>query len=509
MDDLRVASEVESTAPARTAPARPAPARRAPALRSIPPWSAVAALASLLFVPTAIGNLRLPYWYDEAFTVRAAENSWTGLLRVLGADGGNMLGHTMALKVVRAVTDERTVLRVLTLIAAVAAVVLLHRLVRRAASERAAALAAVALATNTVFVHYSTEVRSYGFIPLSLVLVAGSTAKLVDGTRRADWLRLGLLAGVASNLHHTATFGVVAILAAALMTAAGRARWRRLGLATATWVLCAAPAWWMAARDDADQVSWIPPLSVGRIATMLQQIGGASKHLAAWTWGLALVGVALTVVSLVGHRSHGGDHGSGRVNRPIEATLLAGWLVGMPVLMAVASVRQSLMVPRYFIGVVPALAAMTAIALDWCLRRTVAHGAVAIALLVGMAALALPLGQGERDERWDVVLDRLAADAEPRDGIAFSPHQMRLPFELNGRDHPEDFARVRRAAAVGSTVPWGAFDYYMGYAPLDDAGSPASSACGWCARTGRPRTKRSAPTCCATTAWRRRRRRAS
>lgn len=427
-------------------------------LRSVPRWPVIAAIASLTLAPVALRNLRLPYWYDEAFTIRAGDLPWRSLVRVLRADGGNMFGHTIALKLVRSLTHDRTALRLLTLVAAAAAVVLVYRLVRRAASERAAAIAAVMLATNVVFVHYATELRSYGFLPLSLVLVAGSLAKLVEEPRRVDWLRLGLLAGVASNLHHTATFGVAALLGAALTTSAGRSRWRRFVLAIGVWIACSVTAWWMAVSDQADQVSWIPPLSRSRLLAILRDISGTSLETSFAVWGLALVGV----VAIRTTRSATGA-------RPIEATLLAGWLLGMPLLMAVASTQQSLMVPRYFIGVVPALAATAAVGLDWGLRRSAAHDGLAVALIVGVAIAALPLRPGERDEPWDVVLQRLAARVEPSDGIAFSPREMRLPFDLNGADHPRDFARVTRAKVVGSTVPWGRFDHRIEFTPLDDS----------------------------------------
>ena len=183
-------------------------------------------------------------WLDEAMLAdNVIRRSFAGLARPLDFDQAAPLGFLWASKLVTFVfgTGERA-LRLIPLLAGLAALAMLWLLARRATGSRwAAALAVALLAASLEAVTYSAEFKQYGLDLLAAVAVPWLALRVLDAapeqiTRR--WLAL-LSAGLAFVfVSHAAAFVVGGAGLTLLAVFALRRRWR-----DAAWAAGAGAAW--------------------------------------------------------------------------------------------------------------------------------------------------------------------------------------------------------------------------------------------------------------------------
>lgn len=323
---------------------------------------------------------RYGFWYDELYTAEVAPlplgDLWHAFVRGEGtipylrdAPPSYNFPYYVVAHLWLAVTGlapTEVGLRLLSLIAMVAAVAVFSATATRLAGARAGLAAGLATAANPFVVQFAAEARGYGLAVLATAVAAMGLVRWLDGERG---LRLYVGAGAVAGLMHWFALLPVAALAAAAVVWRGRRAARPVLLAAA---LASLPALAVVVTAVANGVG-------GSGAEWISDVGLAVPRLLLESWTasqapLLVVTVAAAVAGLVPARS-------GRGPRIVAAA----W-IGLPVLVvtAIEPVRP-LFVDRYLLPSLLGLGLLVGLGVAALPRRA---SAAALAAVVGVSAWA-------------------------------------------------------------------------------------------------------------------------
>ena len=317
-------------------------------------------------------------WYDELYTAAVAPlplgRLWSALVSGTGtiaflADAPpsyNAPYYAVAhlwLGLTGLAPDEWG-LRLLSLVAAVAALAVLGRAVARLAGPWVGLVAGLVLATNPFVVRYAVEARGYGLTMLATAAVGLSFVRWLED-------RPGAVAahGVAVSLAGLAHWFALTVPLALAVAALGLRRRQALPLVAAT-AAGAVPALALVALALANGVggsgaTWIPAVGLGAPRILLRSWSGQA-------WLLAAATVVAAAAAVVGRG-------------PAAPRVVAAAWVGVPVaVVTVGGLLRPLFVDRYLLAALLGLGVLVALGLRQ-LPRPLAP--VAAALLVGTSAL--------------------------------------------------------------------------------------------------------------------------
>jgi len=315
--------------------------------------------------------------------------------------------------------EQDIALRVLSIIAGLAAIGGIFLFVRALHSTQAALLA-VALATvSSLQVAYSIEIRGYIFGALFASVTLLALAKLVDVWKSGDvslrrqlpWLALYASSAAAAFHTHT-TFVILPILANAAMAAiyvwrTPRAPVVALGWIAANAALLALCLWWglmtlQRLRDGADPIDWIPEPTVKDVVAVMSHI------VATRSFGLGniLFGMLFGALMLWG-----------AWNLTLERRIIVGVVgIGAPLLLVLVSLAQPVFLERtvfwlqfIYLGCI----AVGLVSLPWKRWRMPAMAAVVAVLAADMLTWELTAYR----EPWRDVARVLREQATPRDAV--------------------------------------------------------------------------------------------
>ena len=261
---MEIAPESPPAAPGPAA--RPSPDRARPAGtprhrpgRKTDGWAPSAWAAHVALAAAVVGaavrieqfGWRRSLWLDEALiTANIVHRSFAGLLHPLSGEQGAPIGWLWGERLAVVVFgNNEYALRAIPLLAGMAAIALVYRVVKPVAGPWAAALATTLLALSPDAVRYSVEVKQYSSdLAVALALaVVGRWA--LRGSRRslALW---GVAGAVAVWCSHPAVF-VLAATALVLALSHRRTPHRLLGvgLASAGWLLSFGTDWLVSLRQ--------------------------------------------------------------------------------------------------------------------------------------------------------------------------------------------------------------------------------------------------------------------
>ena len=368
-----------------------------------------------------------PLWLDEAASATMAELPAASLRRVLLDREGNGLLHTLLLRAWRELAPGDEGLRALSVLAAVAGVVLATLLARQLLDRRAVLLVPPLLVANPLLVRYAAEARSYALL---LALAAASGLLLVRAVRTPTagrWLAYALVAGLAVYAQYFALLMVAGQLLALLLLRRAGLRPRHLAPAAVLLLALLAPLPRLMTDDAAGGVGYLAgsPLSTLLPLGVLVAAGGTAVVLAV-RWRHARPSLRV-----------------GQDRWPL--VLLVSWLVTPVVLAVLLSVLQRpVLAPRYFMVCLPPAVLLLA----WALSRLPLRAGVPATVLVCLAGTAIGgVWIDRHTEAWDEVGRYVAATAGPGDEVLFVEPYVRIPYE-------------RHHSAEGTTpaypeLPWG------------------------------------------------------
>ena len=296
-------------------------------------------------------------WYDELFTAEVAAVPLGDLVgAVLAGEGttGYLVGvppsynapYYVVVHLWLALTrlpNDALGLRLLSLVAAVAAVAVLTAGVSRLGGRAVGVTAGLLAATNPLVVEYAAEARGYGLAMLAVAVTALGLARWLDGGR----LLLYAVGATGAGLAHWFALPVVAGLALAGVLL----RRPSAGALLAVTALAALPTLLLVGLTQVN--------GIGDSAIQIQGVGLAVpvRALSAWTTGSVL----LLVSTLLAVGFGVAQVRSGSVPARRAAVVGACW-VGVPLtLVTLAELARPVFVPRYLLAALLGLSVLAAL----------------------------------------------------------------------------------------------------------------------------------------------------
>ncbi|HEX2149808.1 MAG TPA: glycosyltransferase family 39 protein [Actinomycetota bacterium] len=402
-------------------------------------------------------------WIDEAVTFRIAR---TPPLDVVLSDGGNMAAYYLFLRGWMHLGDSLAVLRLPSVMFAVAGVVFFYLLVRRWFDVRVASVASLLLAAHSSFIYYGQEARSYS-MELMLVVASWLVLSVALERRTVRWFLLwGLVNALAVSAQLFAVLLVAAQLAS-LLFVAKKLPWRAVASGLVTTAVAAAPVLLTAAERGNVQISWVPPPSIDGFRHVLLFLGGANFEPSP-DRRLQFVAALVIVVCLVGWTA--GAWTAVRKRREdssgnwVGASAVLWLIVPLASAVVVSLTYQPLLVPRFFIALVPAHCLLLAVAVVALPSQTHRRFVLAALVVLGFSGVVRSYGEGH----WE--LDRVAAHlvevARPGERVVVLPFLQKLPFEYHlertpGGDELKYLGPISQDWEPPKRSVWGVFEAFL------------------------------------------------
>lgn len=375
-------------------------------------WPVVVAGAAtaLMVALTVYGIGDKSLWYDEAYSVGLVDRSLGDALWRITHWELNQSPYYVLLLGWHELGDGEGFLRSLSAIFAVAAVPVVYVLGRRLADPWTGAIAAVVVAGHGLVVQWGQQVRGY---TLATVAVAVATLLLVDAIERPSTGRsvaYGAVAAITAYSHLVA--GLVIATHALSLLALRPVPWRFIRVAGATAALLAAPLAWYLVTREGDPLSYINAPNTRELGGTFADVAGGGPLNLVVVGVLAAIGAFVTLTRA--HRASWGSVEAWRSALPAACFVL-------PIVAVVVSTYtvKPLLVPRFLIVMVPALAVLVAAGVRRLPRPA---SAVALLALAGASAVAVGDWYGiENEENWRGAVTHVAGSVAPGDDVVVVP----------------------------------------------------------------------------------------
>jgi mannosyltransferase len=407
-----------------TKPSRPRPERlTAGDMRTI------AACAGLTAVLCLAGLTSRSLWIDEAVALRIAQTpGWS----VLMSDGGNMPAFYLLLRSWTVLGDGLHVLRLPSVVFAVAAVAFGYLLAFRLLGRQVAATSAVLMVVNSSLITYGQEARSYA-MTLMLLTAGWLVLDIACERRSVRWfLFWGALNALVVASHLFSVFLIAAQLASLALAPLRMIPWKGLLAGLGTTALGSAPFLATAAGRGDVQIDWIPPTSAAAFRQVVLFLGGnnfePSRELLPRLIALAVLAICAAGWSAGIWIAAQSYRVNGRSRVSWAHAVPAVWLIVPLAGAAVASLAaQPLLVPRFFVALIPAGCMLLALALSRLEPRPVAYAGLAFVVVLGLSGVVR--SYGHTDWEWREVAGYLNRVARPGDAVVVLPGRQRLALD--------------------------------------------------------------------------------
>ncbi|MFP5318980.1 MAG: hypothetical protein ACLGI2_11895 [Acidimicrobiia bacterium] len=372
---------------------------------------------------------RYGFWYDELYTAEVATlplgELWHAFVRGEGtipylgdAPPSYNFPYYVVAHLWLAVTGlapTEVGLRLLSLVAMVAAAAVFTRVATRLAGPRAGLAAGLAMAANPFVVQFAVEARSYGLAVLATSVAAMGLVRWLDGD---GGLRLYGAAGAVAGLLHWFALLPVAALAVAAVVVRGRRAARPVVLTAAA---AAVPTLAVVGTAVANGVG-------GSGAEWISDVGLAVPRLLLKSWTAARWPLVVVTVAAAGY----GLVRAGRAPRVVGVA----WIALPVALVTAVEPFRPLFVDRYLLPSLLGLALLVGLGVAALPRRAGVAALAAVVALSGWATVAeVRLGPKEDVRR---AVDWLATEAGGREPIVAAARWDALGVDhYTRRRHPE------------------------------------------------------------------------
>jgi mannosyltransferase len=371
-------------------------------------------------------------WYDELYTAEVSQLAPGDLLAAIVRGEGTipylrdappsyngpyyLLTH--AWLTVTGLQADEWGLRLLSLLASLAAVAAFTAAVRRLAGATVALLAGLALAANPFVVQYSAEGRGYALALLAVALAALGLVRWLDGRPRG-LLLYGLAAAAAGLAHWFALLAVAGFALSAVILRRRQAARLVLVTVVATVPVLALVATALLNGVGASGAEWLRGVGAAVPQLVMDAWAGRNPWLLVLTLVLAVTGLFL----------------GGRHNREISV-VGAAWF-GVPVAaVTLLELVRPVFVDRYLLTAVPGLALLVALGVARLPRRLVPLAA-GVLVTVSVWATLVEVGRGPKDDVRGAV-DYVAAHHRQGEPVVAPARWDALGVDhFTRRDHPE------------------------------------------------------------------------
>ena len=353
-------------------------------------WLAPAVPAGIALVLGLITIGSKSFWMDEAFSVNAARLPTNELLPFLWRGELHGSPYYLALHVWSALGTSEGVLRALSVVFGVIGVLATYFVGQR---YRVGFVAALILSVAAFFIQFEQEARAYTLLVAWSAVSTLCFLRFEEAPSRVRALIYGLSGALMIYVH---PLGALIIVAHAMWALVARQPAWRLLLITYVGIGIAWLPMLRFTMSHTDRIGWIEPLTLASATDHLVTLGGG--------FAAAIVLAALLIMGM-------------------RRDLLALWLL-VPIAgtILISLLVQPTMQAKYLIGVLPAAAIIAARARP---------ALIALLLVVSLVGVGSWYVNGVKDD-WRAGVAWIQAQAQPTDGLIFSPSWERQPFEYYG-----------------------------------------------------------------------------
>jgi hypothetical protein len=385
-------------------------------------------------------------WFDEGASVQFATMPVGDWLRFLWHGEANMLPYYLLLRgwlhLHLPLGDSEFMVRLPSALFGAATVPVLYALLRRSAGALPGMIAAGLIAFHDFHVSYSQEARSYTMVVFMLCVSWLALARLVEKESRGmRWLYL-IAAGLATYGHFFAGLVLISqwISVYCLAPRETVKRLAQLSLITAALVLPAV-LYGFAHRGG---LNWVPAMSSSGLLYSATVFSGNNAILMG-TFALLVAFAIWRAAKTIS--ANGRSLASWNIGAPLC------WLLFMPGLLLAVSMIKPMLVARYLLLVLPALAIVAATALAEL--KPVAASALAVVLsLVLLEATLAGKSIEQPHQDWRNAGRYVATHAAAGDGAVFLPDIGRAPFNWYWQQQPAAMPElVYPGRGPGFTLP--------------------------------------------------------
>jgi mannosyltransferase len=349
-------------------------------------------------------------WLDEGVSVASASGDVGSAGRVIETEPNFALYYGV-LHVWQLFGTSEFWVRLLSVLAFAAGVLLTAAVASRVFGRGTAAAAALLTAVNGLALTHAQEARSY---TLAMALAAATTLLFLDAMERPigrRWAAWAVVSIVAVFMHPFCGFVLAGQVLSLALLPRDRVPWRQAGLATLVTGLALVPLAVLLANSPTERIDWIPAPDLGDVIDYAERVAGGGLELAAY---LALGGVAVVSALLA---ARGGARRDPQIWR---VGLIVLWLLCPFVLGFIVSLEQPLLQSRYLIVALPPLTILAAaglVRLRWA--PAVAGGLVALFAL-GIDDVSEHYERQNAD--WRSAARVIAERADETDTVVVHPH---------------------------------------------------------------------------------------
>ena len=394
---------------------------------------ALAAAAGLTAAVLGVIQLeRRSLWIDEALDVGWTELAWGDYLRLAFQNEASQALYLLLLKPWLAVmpNDEWSA-RAPSVAFAVAAAALLVPLGTRLTGSRVAGFGAgLLLATNAFAVAWSQQIRQYALAMLLAVVVTYLFVLALESEGWRWWAVYGVAGGVAVYSHFFVALVLVSH-AAAVVVVPRAGLVRRFAVAAGIAFVIALPALDFVVNHDTGQAEWHPPVDWPYLKDVMYELGGESR------FALALGGAGLVALVVSAAR------------RPRDSwryVLVASWLT-LPLLLTLAvSYWKPMLVDRFLIVALPALALASAYVISR-LGRWAGPAALVVALAIALTHVRDWYGSLVEQD-WRGAVEYVESEKRPDEQVLVHPFWLASPVEYYAEEPPDTETLTGRRAWV-------------------------------------------------------------
>jgi 4-amino-4-deoxy-L-arabinose transferase-like glycosyltransferase len=361
------------------------------------------------------------FWFDEGVSVGIARLDWYNFVRILWRREANMSLYYLLLRGWLHLGHSDSLLRLFSVLFGVAAVPALYLLGRRLFDSRIALTATALLCVNSYHVRYSQEARSYALTVFLCILSSLYLLKLIEVPLRRNRVAYILLSVLAvyghffSGLMLLAQWLSLRFLHPQVLPKEARKTWVPIALAVS-------PAVAFIATTGAGPLAWIPRPGLHALWRLALYLTGNGGPLLVFLYAGACIAA---IAGNVRWRSRQVPWDAWRCR------FLLFWAFLPVALVLAVSIARPLLVPRYFIFSLPALALLAACGLAAIPSRW--PFAAILLLFLGISLRATAAYYQERstshDDNWRAASQYLLGNARPGDAVVFHVAMGRLPYE--------------------------------------------------------------------------------
>jgi mannosyltransferase len=370
-------------------------------------------------------------WFDEALSVTIASSQGGQLIDLAFLREPTASFYYLLLHLWLSVCgDSRVSVRLISVVFAIAALLVVFRLGSRLCDTAVGLTAALIVAVNVTFISYAQEARTYT-LTLFLELVSWLLVlRQVDRPSRATAAGYVAVTVMATYSHTLALLNVPAQIGALFLLSSNRELRRYIVVSGAAVAILSLPAVVLVAMSGiSDNFSWIQPLSLHQVTSSFASFAGAS-------WGSTVVRRTLeamySLALLVGLKTL-----STRSSTP-KSKAVGALVIGaaIPIVALIGgSLIRPMYVTRYVLISLPFFALIAASGLCYFLPRLLFAAALAAIVAVSLVCDYSYYRAGGKPQDWHKLIAYVSSMTEAGDRIAFVPSYCRMPFDYARRDY--------------------------------------------------------------------------